>query len=188
MIVPTSSCDFAKPLPLLTTSTKLFCPASARSFAISTTLCEKTYEQCQAVGRTVARLAGDFSGLRHPEREIKRTKPFTMLPSALWDPEVTKWMPVEHGRWCFEDHITLGESRAVVRWLDIIVKEEANHRSKVISLQDNAATAGALMKGRSPAGPLNYLQRKKAARTLAADLRAILPWVESHKQPADSIS
>ena len=57
-----------------------------------------------------------------------------------------------------------------------------------ISLQDNMAVAGAFGKGRSAAVLLNHLARKRAARTIAGDIRDYLPWVETGKQPADKTS
>ena len=50
------------------------------------------------------------------------------------------------------------------------------------------AVAGAYAKGRSGAVLLNYLARRRAARTLAGGIRDYLPWVETTKQPADKTS
>jgi len=43
-------------------------------------------------------------------------------------------------------------------------------------------------KGRSTAPAVNYLCRRKAANTLAGFFQLLLPWVESAKMPADSLS
>ena len=59
---------------------------------------------------------------------------------------------------------------------------------KSVSLQDNMAVAGAYAKGRSGALALNFLARRRAARTLAGGIRDYLPWVETTKQPADETS
>eukprot|EP00438_Fugacium_kawagutii_P028165 Skav233604 [mRNA] locus=scaffold109:47718:52210:+ [translate_table: standard] len=59
-------------------------------------------------GKSIARL-GDCEGLKHPDRPICPTVPFTLLPDSLFVPD--RWIEVERGRWRFEDHITLGESR-----------------------------------------------------------------------------
>ena len=62
------------------------------------------------------------------------------------------------------------------------------HRSTAVTLQDNRPTSGALTKGRSPSFPLNLICRQKAAACLAAQLRLIVPWCETSKQPADWVS
>jgi hypothetical protein len=146
-----------------------------------------TYSDGMACGFTVARRDGDLSGLRRPERAINRTVPFTKLPEALFS-DATKWHDVAAGRWNYADHITLGESRTVVRLVQILAKDARCHDHKVLSLQDNKPTQGAMMKGRSPASSLNYVLRRKTASCLAAGLRLLLPWVESDKMPADFLS
>lgn len=141
--------------------------------------------QGEAVGRAIARSDGT-GGARYPEKPLKPTVPFTLLPQALL--EQSRWKPVCRGRWRFGDHITLGESRAVVKLLNRIGAWPALQGRVIFSLQDNMPTACSMSKGRSPSFPLNRLLRKKAAICLAARLRAFLPWVESAKQPADDLS
>ena len=138
-------------------------------------------------GFTVARLNGDLSGLRNPEKEIRATIPFTRLPKELFEKE-EEWIDIAAGRWAYPDHITLGEARAVVRLLELLAREPASHRHKVLSLQDNRPTSGSMTKGRSPSFPLNYLLRKRAALCLASRIKLILPWLESERQPADELS
>jgi hypothetical protein len=147
----------------------------------------RTFEASHTPGFTVSRLSGDMSGLRHPERSILATKPFTLLPATLFS-EATKWTDICSGRWTHEDHITLGEGRAVVRLAQILAREPGAFRHKFLSLQDNMPCAGAFAKGRSVAVSLNHLMRRKASSCLAACLQSYLPWVESSKQPADHLS
>lgn len=138
-------------------------------------------------GRTVARLGGELTGLKHPEREIIPTVPFTRLPQELFDGTV-KWSDIQSGRWRYADHITLGEARTVVRLCQLLAREPTARRHVIFSLQDNQPCAGSMTKGRSPSAALNYLLRKKAALCIASLLRLLLPWVESAKQPADLLS
>jgi hypothetical protein len=133
---------------------------------------------------TVARLGGDMSGLRDPAREARATKPFSLIPADAIG-SADQWLSLTRGRWSVPDHITLGESRAVVCMLDIFTCSGPRHRCRVLSLQDNQPTAGAMAKGRSPADALNSILRRKAARCLASQTILLLPWVESAKQPAD---
>ena len=86
------------------------------------------------------------------------------------------------------DHITLGESRTVVRLLQIVTRCPAAHHHKCLSLQDNGATAGSMAKGRLPAPALNFLLRKKASMTLTARIQVGLPWVVTGNMPADEAS
>ena len=135
---------------------------------------------------TVARLDGDQSGLKRPERALQRTIPKTTLPSALLDKR--RWLPVERGRWHDEDHITLGEARVVVRLLRRLAGHPRWHHTFLLSLEDNRPVVGCFTKGRSPSSPLNHMCRQKSAALLATGSRLLLPWVETLKQPADDDS
>ena len=140
-----------------------------------------------SIGFTVAKLSGDFSGLKDPVRELRRTVPFTKLPSALFDGSL-QWRVVNHGRWRRPEHITLSEARTVLKLVRILALTPEAHATKAASLQDNRPCAGAFAKGRSPAYQLNAICRQKTAACLAARVRLLVPWVESGRQPADWIS
>jgi len=142
--------------------------------------------QGSAIGRTIARLDGNAEGVKYPDRALKATIPFSLLPADLFVED--SWVLVDKGRWKGADHITLGEGRAVNKMLDVVTASCLFHRLKIISLQDNQPIAGSYMKGRSPAAALNRLCRKKAARLLACGSRLILPWCESRRMPADEAS
>ena len=147
-------------------------------------LAEKCLDAGRAVGRTVATLDGG-RGLKFPDKCIKPTIPFSRLPANLFKQD---WVVVEKGRWNRVDHITLGETRALVQLCRRLAVEPQAHRRRFITLQDNGATAGATEKGRSPAPALNRLLRKKAAQCLAAGMVLHFPWVETLKMPADRAS
>ncbi|CAL1127775.1 unnamed protein product, partial [Cladocopium goreaui] len=68
-------------------------------------------------GRVIAQL-GSLGGSKYPHKPLCPTVPFTLLPASLFAQE--RWHLVEAGRWAFNDHITLGESRTVL----LRVKEE----------------------------------------------------------------
>jgi len=149
-------------------------------------LAREVFEHGTALGKTVTKLNGDLSTIKFPDRKLPRNTPFTKLPEELFDLE--KWIDIEAGRWRFSDHITLGESRTVIRLLRLLSREKEAHDHVVLSLQDNQPTSGAMTKGRSTAPALNFLLRKKIARTAATGIRLLLPWVESCRQPADKAS
>ncbi len=110
----------------------------------------RCFEECLEPGFTVVRLDGHFEGLKNPSSKIGRNIPFTKVPEGLLQAD---WRPMMRGRWQSEDHITLGEGRAVVRLLDLIASNSRCHRRRVLSLQDNRPVVGAMAKGRSPTGP-----------------------------------
>ena len=155
---------------------------------VAATVTDTVLRECLEVGEqpgfTVARLNGDLSGLKHPERAIKATKPFTRLPDCLFDGTVA-WTSLTKGRWGFTDHITLGEARAVTKAIQILAAFPSSRNHIILSLQDNRPCAGANNKGRSTAFALNRVLRRKTAMTIAACFRVMLPWVETKKQPAD---
>ena len=102
--------------------------------------------------------------------------------------EPTAWFPVLSGYWRVADHITLGEIRTVIKLLDVALLSGVSYIHKLLSLQDNSCASGAGHKGRAPSTAVNYLLRRKTARTIAGATRLTLPWTESHRQPADGLS
>ena len=71
-------------------------------------------KQGEVLGRSIAQLDGHH-GAKYPHRALVPTVPFTLLPEQLF--EASRWKAVEHGRWRFGDHITIGESRTVLKML-----------------------------------------------------------------------
>ena len=74
------------------------------------------------LGLTVPRLEGDLSGVRRPDKALVPPKPFSILPESLLKEE--NWIDIDWGRWKIQDHITLGEGRAVIRLLDILTRNQ----------------------------------------------------------------
>ena len=70
--------------------------------------------------RTIANLDGDSSVLRHPERVLRRTTPFSSIPSELRLRAQDLWTVLSHGRWKWGDHNTLGEARASLKLLNML--------------------------------------------------------------------
>ena len=146
---------------------------------------EDVLRQGESEGRSIARLDGT-GGAKFPDKALKPTVPFTLLPDSLLTED--RWHFVEAGRWQFGDHITVGESRTVVRLLRMLASSTECHDKVVFSLQDNKPTAYSMAKGRSPSFALNRVLRKKAGICLASRIRLFLPWLESGRQPADEAS
>ena len=151
----------------------------------SPSLINECYCRGAAIGLSIARVSGELSGPRKLSPRISLPVPFSLLPDALFKGE---WSPVDSGRWRHADHVTLGESRAVVRLARLLLRKAPFHRMKFLSLQDNMPTSGAMTRGRSTSWPLNFLCRQRSAASLAGALQILLPWVESDRQPADDLS
>ena len=136
-------------------------------------------------GRSIARLDG-CQGTRFPDRPLRPTVPFTRLPDDFFVAD--RWKAVQWGRWQYGDHITIGESRTVVKLLERLAAWPGVHGCAVFSIQDNQPTACAMAKGRSPSFALNRVLRQRAALCLSSGLKLYLPCAESAKQPADELS
>ena len=138
------------------------------------------------VGHGIARAGDMFTGLKHTDRAIKPTIPFTKLPHSLF--EQARWTPVNAGRWAYREHITLGESRAIRKVSEAISLTPCLSRSVIYSLCDNMPCTGSHNKGRCSVYGFNRTIRRKAALALSCFFRLILPWVETKVMPADGLS
>ena len=155
--------------------------------AVDAELLADAFECGTRPGFTVAKLNGDTSGLKRPDRELRAQQPVSCLPPRLLDQKLT-WHPIASGRWAWRDHITLGEGRATLKLLARLAASPGAHAHCTISLEDNLAWGGAAAKGRSSARVVNRLCRKMAALCIGARIRAFLPWVDSPSMPADELS
>ena len=100
---------------------------------VSRAAIEQILEYGESQGRSVSRLSGDFTGLKFPERPIKASEPFSLLPNEIFqDEEKARWLPMAWGRWKTVDHITLGEARAVVRLARLLSVRPSARRHFVI--------------------------------------------------------
>eukprot|EP00435_Cladocopium_sp_Y103_P042260 s2492_g11.t1 len=145
-------------------------PVDFGGYGIAVTQISRDEVQCllrqgEATGKSVAL---GSQGVLHPEKPLQPTVPFTTLPDRFFEPG--RWLEVEHGRWAYGDHITIGEARTVLKLVQKLGKWPQLHGHAAFSLQDNQPTACSMAKGRSPSFQLNRILRKKAATTLAADL------------------
>jgi len=139
-------------------------------------------------GRSLARSHLERGILRRPDRRLEPTIPFSLLPRVLFDENKTTWTRIAKGRWKFADAIALGESRAVIRLLQMLARNQEAHGHQVLNLEDNMVAAYSFAKGRSSTHPLNFLLRRRCALCLASNLRILLPWLETDLEPADGIS
>ena len=136
-------------------------------------------------GRNVAKLDRSF-GTKHANN-LSPTVSFSRMLESL-SHRRRQWTVLGSGRWCFDERITLGEGRAVFKIFAILAAHAGSHRSKVLSLQDNMPTAYAWARGRSFSISVNYILRRKAAHCVGSEITAVLPWIDTSKQPADDAS
>ena len=148
---------------------------------------QKLWEAGAKPGFALTRLGHEKKVLQKGAGALVPTLPVSSVPKDFW--ELSKvWIPVAAGRWRWEEHITVSELRAVILMLEKIVVVESFFRCKLISFEDNMPVAFAIAKGRSSSGPLNFLLRRRCALCAAAELRLLLPWVETWRMPADWVS
>lgn len=137
---------------------------------------------------TISKLMGDFDRLLGRDSPLTATVPLSTLPTEVLDQPITDWVVPAQGRSRYEDRIELGEARATLCLLQLLLTFPSAHRRKIITLEDNSAWGGAASKGRSPSAALSYLCRRKVAITLAGHFIVSLPWVQSAAMPADEAS
>ena len=130
-------------------------------------------------GFSVVRLDGDPAALKRLEKAMCGRHPFTRLPAAVLNKDLTEWVATEAGRWRAPDHITLGEARGSLRVPALLANFPGAHRRKVVTMMDNLAWGGAGAKGRSPAPSVNFLCRRKCAYKVACEIMISMPWLDS---------
>ena len=136
-------------------------------------------------GRTIARLDGSVQNLVNRAKEYEAKVSVSRVPRDI---DNLDWQVLNHGRWRYPDHIMLGEGRATLYLLEVLASIPGAHAHLVPCLEDNEPWSSAGTKGRSPAGPVNYLLRRRAALQGAALLELPLPWIDTKRQPADTAS
>lgn len=149
---------------------------------------ERCAEEGLTPGHPVTRLGGDYTGTRRASEPWRARKPLSRLPSELLGRPQRGWADVDWGKWRFPDHISLGQTRTVVRLARRQASGRGTRHHRILSLQDNGACAGVVMKGRSPQPSLNHLAMQRASHCLAGGLTMLLPRVETYFQPADALS
>ena len=137
---------------------------------------------------TLARLDGSLSHLVSGERALMSKTAVSRVPRSILQLEASAWQAVAWGRWAYADQIMLGEARALVALMERLAGHPGAHHCDVVVLEDNEALSGAMAKGRSPCGAVNYLLRKIAALSGASGIRPACPWVDTKHQPADALS
>jgi hypothetical protein len=144
------------------------------------------FASSEHLGHALAREGGELGGLKNIDRICSPSIPFTKLPHTLFVED--RWLSINAGRWKMSEHITLGESRGIVKVLEAVSLVPSLHGSLIFSLCDNMACAGAHSKGRSSVFAFNRTIRRKAALALSCLIRTLLPWIETNRMPADGLS
>ena len=114
-----------------------------------------------------------------------RYLPRTRTPLS-WDK--LKWHEVEAADHSIKEHVTLYEGRAASRWLYFLIRIPEAARSRLYTLTDNLPSAGAFVKGRSPAWALNSLCRRRCSLEVTSGVSQVIGWEPSSRMPMDALS
>ena len=145
----------------------------------------KFWKTSFAPGQSVVKLDGTLGKRFVRSASLTPSIPFTRLPASLFD---SGWKVLSAGRWLLKDHMALGEGRAHTRILQALAALPHAHDHRIICLEDNAPVSFSMTKGRSSAPAFNFLIRKRAAATLAANILVACPWTQTSLMPADEAS
>ncbi|MDA8582911.1 hypothetical protein N9L68_01735 [bacterium] len=90
--------------------------------------------------------------------------------------------------WKSPDHINLGELRALIMWLEVVVRDLNSRAQCLVFLSDSAVAVGAWLKGRSSSWSINRLLRRRAALEIVGNVVTRTRWVPTDMQPGDRLS
>ncbi len=82
-------------------------------------------------------------------------------------------------------HINLEEERALIRYLQWILRSPGRFRHRIVVLVDSRVVVGGTTKGRSGSAQLNVLLRRVAALVLAGGILLHLVFIPSAHNPSD---
>jgi len=148
-------------------------------------LVEEVLRRGTRAGRTITQLDGSVERLARRGKELLAKVSVSRLPPAIF---TLDWLPLVAARWRAPDHIMLGEGRGSLVALERLAATPKAWFRVVVSLMDNEPWSSAASKGRSPAVMPNALLRKKAALETVTGIDLELPWTDTARQPADSLS
>ena len=146
------------------------------------------YEVGHRSGRTITKLDGSVARLLHGEKELKKTIGVSRVPRALLELPAESWIPAASGRWKWPEHVMMGEARASLVVAEGCAAKPSLEGSVTGILEDNEPWSAACAKGRSPTFRVNQLLRRKGALEVTTRQRYFLPWVDTRRQPADTLS
>ena len=84
-----------------------------------------------------------------------------------------------------DEHINLREARAVLFYLQWLLRSVGRRSRRVILLVDSKVTVGAMQKGRSGSAALNLLVRQAHCLCMAGGLRLHIVFIPTEHNPAD---
>jgi hypothetical protein len=88
-------------------------------------------------------------------------------------------------RWRWTEHINVGELRAGVIWLAVLIKAMDLRRHDLLDASDNSVTACCTGHGRSSSPHLNGVLQKRTALEAISDAHLKCTWTSTFFQPAD---
>ena len=151
-------------------------------------LVDRMYEVGHRSGRTITKLDGSVARLLDGEKELKKTIGVSRVPRALLELPAESWIRAASGRWRWPEHVMMGEARASLVVAEGCAVQPSLEGSITGILEDNEPWSAACAKGRSPTFRVNQLLRRKRVLEVATRQRYFLPWVDTRRQPADTLS
>ena len=109
---------------------------------------------------------------------------------SLGEPHLTPFKTHDFGtifsyRLIDDEHINLREARAILYYLQWLLRAVGRRSRRVILLVDSKVAVGAMQKGRSGSPALNLLVRKAHCSCMAGGLRLHIVFIPTEHNPAD---
>jgi len=112
----------------------------------------------------------------------------TLLPPG-WFSGDANWELLLARKWRYLEHITRGEARVSMMGVDLFARLCLRCPlllgTDFLAITDNLAAACTWSRGRATPFDLNAVARRRAALEGVFGIRNALPWVDTHRQPAD---
>ena len=118
-------------------------------------------------------------------RRLKKRPPPSMRRE--WD-DLSRWRLTWMGRWRQQEHINVQELRVVCMTLRRLSMDRRAWKKQVLIATDSQVTLGCVLKGRSSSFPLLRQMRMIASVSLALQIRIMIRYLESERNPGDGPS
>ena len=156
---------------------------ASTSFGLGATVAPMSPLALRRIARLSCKAGGHVTmegGPPLPQRQSERLGPRRHLGLNLRDFKVV--LSIRRGS---PDHVNLEEARALLRYVQWVLRTRRHFGHRLVVLLDSKVAIGAVTKGRSGSLPLNRLVRKLAALCFAGGLVLHCVFVPTSHNPAD---
>jgi hypothetical protein len=130
-----------------------------------------------------------------PLRETLEEEMLIAHPKSAKGPVVARkwtrperWKKVAVVRWQREEHVNVGEARALLLAVRHSSRSSEIRGRRVLILSDSLVVVGSISKGRSSSYPINRQCRRACAHAVLWGTRFLVRYVSTHRNPADGPS